>query len=134
MSAIMRDNQTRLQQAVRENDKAVRTSLRTVVGEVQTRALRPGMSLDDALVIKVLGDTISGNTDILKHRERPDLKAEIALLEGFMPAMMTDADIEAAIVASGATDMPSAMRFLSANHKGLFDGKAAKSIALRLTA
>lgn len=131
--SLMDELKTRLHVAVKNSEKAVRTSLRTVIGEAQNKALRPGVELDDALVAKVIKDTIKGNNDVLAHRERPDLVAENELLSGFLPKMMSDGEIKSAILGSGAKTMPEAMQFLSANHKGLFDGKNAKRIAMELT-
>lgn len=132
MSDILHQVKSRLSESVLNQDKASRTTLRTVVGEVQTRSLRAQSEITDALVIKVLKDTIAGNRDTLKYRENPGLEKENELLSSFLPAMMTEEQVRQAIVDSGAQDMPMAMKYLSKNHAGLFDGKSAKAIAVAM--
>lgn len=129
--SIVQGMKARLDIAIRNQEKAVRTSLRTVLGEVQTRALRQQCDVNDAVAIKVLKDTISGNRDSLKYRHNPGLEQENELLASFLPDMMTDADIERVLLDAGVSSMPEAMKYLSANHPGMFDGKSAKAIALK---
>jgi uncharacterized protein YqeY len=64
---------------------------------------------------------------------------ELAILEGYLPKGMSDAEIEAAlreVIAekdlSSSKDVGLAMKELMARHKGRVDGKQAQTIARRL--
>ena len=64
---------------------------------------------------------------------------ELAILEGYLPKGMSDAEIEAAlreVIAekglSASKDVGLAMKELMARHKGRVDGKQAQAIARRL--
>ena len=70
----------RLDVAVRAQDVEVRKSLKTFVGELETRAKRPGGELSDATVIKLAKQFIQNNDDTLKHKELASLRDENELL------------------------------------------------------
>ncbi len=64
---------------------------------------------------------------------------ELAILEGYLPKGMSDAEVEAALQdvirekgLSSSRDVGLAMKELMARHKGRVDGKQAQSIARRL--
>ncbi|MGE5413030.1 MAG: GatB/YqeY domain-containing protein [Syntrophomonadaceae bacterium] len=64
---------------------------------------------------------------------------ELAILEGYLPKGMTDAEIEAALAEivrekgfSSSKDVGLAMKELMARHRGRVDGKQAQAIARRL--
>ena len=64
---------------------------------------------------------------------------ELAILEGYLPKGMTDAEIEAALAEivrekgfSSSKDVGLAMKELMARHRGRVDGKQAQSFARRL--
>ena len=118
-----------LQTAIRNKDTTTRTVLRTLVGEAQTRAKRDQVAVSDALLSKLIKDFVKNNKDSLALRDNPALEQENAILMRFLPQQMSDHDIRAAVAASGGTDIGSVMRYLSANHAGLYDGKQANVIA-----
>ena len=120
---------TRLHAAVKQRDVATRQTLKTLVGELETRAKRDGQDVSDAVVVKLINKFIDGNNDVLKHRDKPELVAENALLESFLPTMMSEPELRQAIDDSGANDIGGKMAYLKANYAGRFDGKLASQIA-----
>lgn len=119
----------RLQTAVKQRDVATRQTLKTLVGELETRAKRDGEAVSDAVVVKQINRFIDGNDEVLAHRNKPELVAENALLKTFLPIMMTDAEILQAIKDSGANDIGGIMRYMKSNFEGRFDGGVASKIA-----
>ncbi len=75
-----------------------------------------------------------------REAERPELaekeEAEIAILEGYLPTMMSDEETEAAVEAAiaetgaaGKGDIGKVMKAVMAKHRGVVDGKAVNRIA-----
>ena len=120
---------THLHAAVKSRDTATRQTLKTLVGELETRAKRDGCDVSDAMVVKRINDFIKGNNEVLSHRDKPELVEENALLTTFLPTMMTESEIRQAIADSGATDIGGIMRYMKSNFEGRFDGKLASQIA-----
>lgn len=118
-----------LKTAIKTRDAATRNTLKTLVGELETRAKRDGQLPADDIVVKLIGKFIEGNNEVLAHRERPELRAENVLLESFLPTMMSESELRQAIDASGANDIGGKMAYLKANYSGRFDGKLASQIA-----
>lgn len=125
--------QARMKQAVAEQDKPTRTSLRTVIGEIQTREKRTGDAITDGLCAKVISDAVSGNMDSLKYRESDALRAENRLLQPYLDAhnasMLSAKDIEGLLRDAGVNSLPEAMKYMKANHAGAYDGKTASTVA-----
>ena len=90
----------RLDVAVRAQDVEVRKSLKTFVGELETRAKRPGGELSDATVIKLAKQFIQNNDDTLKHKELASLRDENELLSSFIPKQMTESELRNVIAVS----------------------------------
>ena len=112
---------TRLHAAIKQRDVATRQTLKTLVGELETRAKRDGQDVSDAVVVKLINKFIDGNNDVLKHRDKPELVAENALLESFLPTMMSEPELRQAIDDSGANDIGGKMAYLKANYAGRWD-------------
>ena len=117
--------------AIKNKQVMEKTCLRTVIGNIQNKATRLSVEINDNLCFKEVKDAISGNCETLKYRENQVLVDENAFLSKFLPKMMTESEIRTVIENSGLKGMPSIMKYLSANYAGLFDGKVAKSIALK---
>ena len=91
-----------------------------------------GDMLDDAEVTDVLRREVKKRKDaveLFKKGNRPDLaasdEADIVILNGYLPALMSREDIEkvvAACAAAGAKDLPSLMRESMKQLKGKADG------------
>jgi uncharacterized protein YqeY len=119
----------RLDVAVRAQDVEVRKSLKTFVGELETRAKRPGGELSDATVIKLAKQFIQNNDDTLKHKELASLRDENELLSSFIPKQMTESELRNVIAGLDAKDIGGVMKYLKTHHLGLYDGATASKLA-----
>lgn len=132
--------QADLKEAMKAKNAIVRDTLRLVTAEMKNRRIELGRDLDEAEQLAVLARCVKQRRDSIEQYEkadRPELadveKAEVAVIEGYLPEMMSDDDaraaVQAAIDESGATsmkDMGAVMKALMAKHKGLIDGKTAQ--------
>jgi len=120
---------TRLHTAIKQRDVATRQTLKTLVGELETRAKRDGEDVSDAVVVKLINKFIDGNNDVLKHRDKPELVAENELLSNFLPKLMSEDEIRHAVAASGGGNIGAVMGYLKRHHDGRFDGGLASKLA-----
>lgn len=115
--------------AVRNQNAITRNLLRTVLGDVQTISRRTGEQVTDALLIKTIKGFIENNNQSLALRESEALSRENEILNSLLPKQMTDAEIRSAIQASNGTTIGEIMKYLSAHHSGLYNGKSASAMA-----
>lgn len=131
-----------LKTAMKAGDSARVGTLRLITAALKDRdiALRvDGKSVDDAEILTVLTKMVKQREDSATQYDagkRPDLaareRAEIALIQEFLPRQMSEAEVEAAIRAAlaetGAAsikDMGKTMAALKAKYAGAMDfGKA----------
>ena len=110
------------------------TTLRLVTAAIKQKEVDERIELDDAAVLSVLEKMIKQRKDSITQFQagnRQDLvakeQAELGILQAYMPAQMSDADIDAAIAAaiaeSGAAG-PQAMGKVMAILKPRLAGKA----------
>jgi uncharacterized protein YqeY len=111
---------------MRRKDAARLSTVRLLLAAIKQREVDERIELDDAQVLSVIEKMIKQRRESIAQYEkaaRKDLadveKAEIEVLSGYMPAQMSEAEIqkevEAAIAASGASgvkDMGKVMAFL----------------------
>ena len=109
--------------------------IRMITSSIKQREVDERITLDDAQVLSVLEKMIKQRKESLAQFQagnRPDLAdketAEIALIEGYMPSQLADAEIDSligdAIAASGATtikDMGKVMGIIKAKAQGRAD-------------
>jgi uncharacterized protein YqeY len=126
---------------------AVRTSvLRMAKAALKNREIEKGETLDDAEIVKALQSLVKQREDSAQQYDqasRPELaekeRAEIAVLEGYLPAGASAAEIEAAVATAvgetGAASlkdmgkvMKAAMAALAASGKAV-DGKLVNAAA-----
>ncbi|MCG6924612.1 MAG: GatB/YqeY domain-containing protein [Acidobacteria bacterium] len=126
---------------------AVRTSvLRMAKAALKNREIEKGAALDDAEVVKALQGLVKQREDSAEQyarAARPELaekeRAEITVLQGYLPAGVSAAEIEAAVAqaveATGAASpkdmgkvMKAAMAALAASGK-VVDGKLVNAAA-----
>lgn len=97
---------------------------------------RPGKPITDDDFVRAARKLIESNGEILKVApDNEKAKAENAILESYMPKMMDDVEIRAAIQAlrdGGAKDMKAVMAGLRAGFPGRYDGKRASELAKEL--
>ena len=109
--------------------------IRMITSAIKQREVDERITLDDAQVLSVLEKMIKQRKESLTQFQagnRPDLvdkeTAEIALIQGYMPSQLGDAEIDSliaeAIAASGATtikDMGKVMGVIKAKAQGRAD-------------
>ena len=124
-----------MKSAMRAAQKERLATIRLILAAIKQREVDERISLDDTQVLAVLEKMIKQRREAVTQFEaggRADLvakeTAEIAVLQGYLPAQMTPAEIEAliseAIAASGATsikDMGKVMGVVKAQAQGRTD-------------
>ncbi len=135
-----------VKQAMRDKNAVARDTLRMVQADLKNRRIELQKDLVDDDVLAVLARNVKTRQDSVQQYEsagRPELadkeRAEIAVIEGYLPEKMSDDDaraaVQAAIDESGAAsmkDMGAVMKVLMAKHKGLIDGKTAQGFVKEL--
>ena len=132
--------QADLKEAMKAQNTIVRDTLRLVTSELKNRRIELGKDLTEADELAVLARCVLPRRDSVEQYEkagREELaeqeRAEIAVIEGYLPAQLGDDEVRAAVQAaieeSGATsmkDMGAVMKVLMAKHKGQIEGKTAQ--------
>ena len=120
--------------AMRARETARLSTIRLLLAAIKQREVDERIELTDADVLAVIDKMIKQRRDSVTQFEagnRVDLaaaeRAEIAVLEGYLPARLSDAEVDAvideAIAAAGATGI-SAMGKVMAAVKGKVAGRA----------
>ena len=121
--------------AMRAKDAARLSTVRLLLAAIKQREVDERIELDDAQVLSVIEKMIKQRRESIAQFEkasRNDLadaeKAEIQVLSGYMPAQMSDADVEKAVQsaiaetgASGPKDMGKVMAILKPKLAGRAD-------------
>jgi hypothetical protein len=134
--------------AMRAKESARLSTVRLLLAAIKQREVDERIELDDAQVLSVIEKMIKQRRESIAQFEkasRNDLadveKAEIQVLSGYMPAQMSDADIQKAIEsaiaetgASGTKDMGKVMAALKAKLAGKADmGKVSALVKAKLS-
>ena len=134
--------------AMRAKETARLSTIRLLLAAIKQREVDERIELDDAQVLSVIEKMVKQRRESIAQFEkasRNDLadveKAEIQVLSGYMPAQMSDADVEKAIQstisetgASGAKDMGKVMAALKAKLAGKADmGKVSGLVKAKLS-
>lgn len=138
-----------MKDAMRAKDKERLGTVRLILAAIKQREVDERITLEDTQVLAVLEKMVKQRRDSISQFEaagRTDLadkeKAELALIQTYMPAQLSEAEIDAiidqAIVASGATsakDMGKVMGPLKAQLQGRADmGAVSARLKNRLSA
>jgi uncharacterized protein YqeY len=121
--------------AMRAGEKERLGTIRMIMAGIKQREVDERIQLDDAQVLSVLEKMIKSRKESLVHFQsggRQDLidkeTAEINLIQGYLPAQLSEAEIDAliaqAIKATGATsvkDMGKAMGLVKSQAQGKAD-------------
>ena len=121
--------------AMRAGEKVRLGTIRMILAGIKQREVDERIQLDDAQVMSVLEKMIKSRKESLVHFEsggRADLvakeTAEITLIQSYLPAQLSDAEIDAliadAIASTGATtvkDMGKAMGAIKSKAQGKVD-------------
>ena len=128
--------------AMKAGEKARLGVIRLINAAIKQKEVDERIELDDAAVIAVLGRMLKQRRDSVSQYEaagREDLaaveRAEIAVIEGYLPAQMDDAainaEIDAAIASTGASG-PADMGKLMGALKPKLAGKADMGLVSKL--
>lgn len=135
--------------AMKSGDKERLGTIRLVNAAIKQREVDERILLDDAQVLSVLEKMLKQRRDSIQQFEaagRTDLadkeKFEVGVIQGYMPAQLSAAEVDAAIAAaiaeSGATsakDMGKVMGLVKAKVAGRTDmGKLSELVKARLAA
>jgi uncharacterized protein YqeY len=138
-----------MKDAMRAKDKERLGTVRLILAAIKQREVDERVVLDDVQVLAVLEKMVKQRRDSISQFEaagRTDLadkeKAELVLIQTYMPAQLSEAEIDAiidqAIAASGATsakDMGKVMGPLKAQLQGRADmGAVSARLKARLSA
>ena len=138
--------QNDLKAAMREKKEVMRDTLRMVLSELKNRRIELGREPDEGEQQAVLLRCVKSRRDSVDQYEkagRQDLadreKAEIVVIEEYLPKQMTEDEVRAAVHAaveeSGAVskkDMGAVMKLLMAEYQGRIEGKVAQRFAAEL--
>ena len=134
--------------AMRAKDAARLSTIRLLLAAIKQREVDERIELDDAAVLGVIEKMIKQRRESIVQFEkggRQDLadteKAEVQVLSGYMPAQMSDADVQKQIDsvisetgASSAKDMGKVMAALKARLAGKADmGKVSALVKGKLS-
>jgi len=147
-SQLKADISAALKDAMRARDKQRVSALRLITSEFKRIEVDERIELDDARVLAVLDKMLKQRRDSISQYEaagRDDLadgeKAEVAVIESFLPQALTDAEIEglidSALSESGAEsirDMGKVMAILKPQLQGRADvGSVSQLVKKRLS-
>jgi uncharacterized protein len=134
--------------AMRAKDAARLSTVRLLLAAIKQREVDERIELDDAQVLSVIEKMIKQRRESIAQFEkaaRKDLadveKAEIQVLSGYLPAQMSDADIQKEVQsaiaetgASGVKDMGKVMAALKSKLAGKADmGKVSGLVKAKLS-
>ena len=126
-----------LKTAMREKAQLRLDTIRMLKSAIKYREIELMKPLDDAGVLQVIASEIKRHRDSVEQYRagnRPDLvekeEAEIAVLQGWLPAQLTEAELRARVdeavarvKATGPKDMGAVMKALLPEVQGKADGK-----------
>ena len=139
MSELLARLQGDLNSARKSQDKAGTLLLSTVLSEVKNKKIELRRDPTDADVIDVLRKSIKKrreSVEMYNKGNRPDLadkeSAEVAALEKYLPAQVSDDELRAAVraaIAGGAKQIGAVMGKVLPQFKGRADGSTVNAIA-----
>lgn len=135
-----------LKAAMKAGEKTKVSTLRLLIAALKNERIQAGRELTADEIEAVVRRAVKQRKDSIEHYARggrQDLvdteKAELTVLEGYLPAGLSDTELESAIrdiVAekgfSTAKDVGLVMKELMARHRGRVDGKRAQETARRI--
>nr|NNM91108.1 GatB/YqeY domain-containing protein [Bacilli bacterium] len=134
-----------LVKAMRDKDKIRLSVLRMVKAAVRNQEIDSHKTLTDEEVLSVFRKEVKQRRDTLASvagKDRSDIveevKAELAILEEYLPVALTEAQIEEIVVkvvqevgATSKADMGKVMPLVMANVAGRAEGKVINTIVMR---
>jgi uncharacterized protein YqeY len=146
MPALTERIRTELTESMKARDAARTSTLRMLQSALKNEQIEKGHELSDEEAQAVIRRAVKQRQDSIEQFEkggRPELaekeRAEMKLLEVYLPAQMSDEEVEAAVRHSiesvGATskkDSGRVMKEVMAKYKGVVDGRKVQEILGRL--
>lgn len=134
--SIKNELEQALREAMRANEAVHKSTLRLVLSAVKEAEVQKQAELDDAAVFSILQKEVKSRQEAISDAERAgraDLieasRAEIVILEAYLPKAMSDEELEGlideAIMETGATspgDMGKVMKAVLSKVQGRADG------------
>lgn len=135
-----------LKEAMRSNDEVARRTLRMILSAIKLAEVEKGAPLDETALVAVLQKELKSRRESIADAEkanRPDLaeaaKAEIAVIESFLPKQLTLEELEQiareAILEANATtpaDMGKVMKILIPKVQGRAAGDQVSQMVRKL--
>ncbi|MDP6339146.1 MAG: GatB/YqeY domain-containing protein [Candidatus Marinimicrobia bacterium] len=132
--------------AMKAGEKEKATALRTTLAKLKDKRIEKRDDLSEAEEIKVLQTLVKQRKESVELYEkggRPELaaaeKAEIDILNGYLPQMMSEEEIRAIVQsvaeevgATSMADMGEVMPEVMKRGKGLIDGKTAQQFVRKI--
>ncbi|NOZ21006.1 MAG: GatB/YqeY domain-containing protein [Planctomycetes bacterium] len=132
--------------AMKAREELRLSTIRMVIASIKTVQIDKGEDLSEGDILGILQKAIKSRKDSVEQYEkagRTDLaekeKAEIAVLEEYLPQQMSEDDVRALVQkiieeegAESKGDIGKVMRRIMADHKGAVDGKRVNQIANEL--
>jgi uncharacterized protein YqeY len=146
LSALQQKLTDDLRQAMRGGDTVKRSVIRLVMAAIKNAEIARQKTLEDTDILGVIAKEIrqrKESIEAFKLGNRPDLvaqeEAEMAILEGYMPAQMSRDEIVAEarkvieeVGAGGLSDKGKVMPSLIAKLKGKADGREINEVVTEL--
>lgn len=138
MSPLKSRIQADLNSARKARDKFKTLVLSTLLADLRYKEIDDKAEASDDVVVQVITRAIKQRKDAsdqMRAGGRPELAdnedAQIAVLTGYLPAGLSEADVRALVreaIAGGANQMGAVMASLMPKIRGRFDGKEANRI------
>jgi uncharacterized protein YqeY len=139
MSSLEARLQQELTTARKAQDKAATLLISTTISDVRNRSIELKRDLEDVDVIEVIRRGIKKRRESVELYEkggRPELaaqeRAEVTMLERYLPAQVDPAEIRAAVkaaIAAGANNVGAVMGKVMPQFKGRTEGSVINAIA-----
>ncbi len=138
--------EARLRDAMRAGDDVSKRTIRLAISAIKNVEIDKGQPLDDAGITAILQKEIKIRTEAIQDAEKAkredlisDAKAEMAVLETFLPKQLSEAEIEALVKeaiaethAGGPGDMGKVMKIVMPKVQGQAAGDKISAVVRRL--
>ena len=144
--SLQEDISAAVKDAMRKKDKIRLGVLRMLTAEIKNRRIENQRELEDADILQVITRMVKQRNDSAEQftkGDRPELaakeKAEISILEIYLPAALPEAELELLVKeaiseaqAESKKDMGKVMKVVMPKIAGRADGKAVNQMVARL--
>lgn len=146
MTTLKETLELKLRDAMRANDDVTRRTIRMALSAIKMSEIEKGQALDDTAISTILQKEIKIRLEAVQDAQkanRPDLvadaKAELAVIESFLPKQLTQNEIEdlvreaiAETNASGSADIGKVMKAVMPKIQGRASGDKINQVVRHL--